>query len=234
MRIRLLAFASVSDILGRAEGDLSLTEGSSIRDLKELLESDHPELKSVWQVLAVAVNGELSTDETTLDEGDEVALLPPVSGGTDETPVLQDSVLDVAAVAREVADPSCGALAIFVGNVRDQHQGREVESITYSAYPSMATSRIRTICHQLEESSPGARIAIVHRLGDIDVGEASVVIAVSSPHRAAAYDASREALERLKTEVPIWKKEHYKDGEILWREEESLSARARRLRSGSS
>ncbi len=222
MKVRLLSFASVSDILGREERHLSLAEGSSIRDLKRLLESEHPELEGIWQGVAVAINGDLVTDTEALEDGDEVALLPPVSGGVDERPVLVDTVLDVAEIAKEVTHASCGALVVFVGNVRDQHQGREVEGITYSAYHSMAVDRIRAICRQLEEGSPGARVAIVHRLGDLDVGEASVVIVVSSPHRTAAYEASRLALERLKAEVPIWKKEHYADGEMRWREEESL------------
>lgn len=113
---------------------------------------------------------------------------------------------------------------IFLGNVRDHHAGRPVAKLTYSAYRPMALEGLRKIVADLEAGAPGLRAAIVHRLGEVPVGEASVVIAVASPHRAAAYEASRTALERLKAEIPIWKREHYADGEEAWREEEPLGA----------
>jgi molybdopterin synthase catalytic subunit len=137
--------------------------------------------------------------------------------------VLTDDPLDPAAVARSIADPACGAVVLFAGTVRDSHRGRPVERITYSAYRAMADARLREIAGRLERRYPGTHVAIVHRLGELPVGEASVVIAVASPHREAAYAASREALERLKAEVPIWKREHYAGGESSWREEEPLS-----------
>jgi len=108
--------------------------------------------------------------------------------------------------------------------VRDHHAGRPVAKLTYSAYRPMALAGLRRIVTDLEASGPGLRAAIVHRLGEVPVGEASVVIAISSPHRAAAYEASRTALERLKAEIPIWKREHYADGEAAWREEEPLAS----------
>ena len=137
--------------------------------------------------------------------------------------VLTDQPLDTEAVARRVADPSCGAVVVFEGTVRDSDRGRAVERITYSAYRAMAETRLREIASRLELRYPGSRVAIVHRLGELPVGEPSVVIAVASPHREAAYAANREALERLKSEVPIWKREHYADGESRWREEEPLA-----------
>ena len=128
-------------------------------------------------------------------------------------------------MVRRVADPSCGAVVVFSGTVRDSHRGRPVDRITYSAYRAMAQARLREIASRLERRYEGTRVAIVHRLGELRVGEPSVVIAVASPHREAAYAANREALERLKTEVPIWKREHYADGESRWREEEPLAGR---------
>jgi molybdopterin synthase catalytic subunit len=227
VKIALLAFASASDILGTGETELELPPRTTLAELKQLLEERHPPLIALWGRLAIAVNGDLRPDQTALADGDEVALLPPVSGGAGAAPatelaVLTDDPLDAAEVARRVALPSCGAVVLFAGTVRDSHRGRPVARITYSAYRAMADARLREITRRLESRHPGTRVAIVHRLGELPVGEPSVVIAVASPHREAAYAASREALERLKAEVPIWKREHYADGESSWREEESL------------
>lgn len=230
MKIRLLAFASAGDALGAGELDLEMPEGSRVADLRERLDRDHPRLAPLWPRLAVAVDGRVVSPEAPLTEGAEVALLPPVSGGSggngsreDLRAGLVDGPIDVDRVAASVAGPSRGAVVLFLGTVRDHHAGRSVGKLTYSAYRSMALDALRRIVDDLEASAPEVRAAIVHRLGEVPVGEASVAIAVGSPHRAAAYDASRTALERLKTEVPIWKKEHYAEGPSLWREEEPLT-----------
>lgn len=140
-------------------------------------------------------------------------------------PVLVDRPIDVAAVQARVAGDEHGAVLLFLGNVRNHHQGRQVAKLVYSAYRPMAEQVLRRIARELEAGAKRLRLAIVHRLGEVPVGEASVVIAVASPHREAAYDASRRALERLKKEAPIWKREQYADGETVWREEESLVPR---------
>lgn len=137
--------------------------------------------------------------------------------------VLGKAPLDGAAVAaliRAVEASTAGAVVLFLGNVRDHHQGRDVEAITYTAYESMAARRIRRIASELSDGD--VTVAIRHRIGRLEVGETSVAIAASSPHRQESYAASRQALERLKAEVPIWKREHYRDGETAWREEEAL------------
>ncbi len=225
MRIRLLAFASAGDALGASEMDLEMPEGSRVADLRERLDRDHPKLSLLWPRLAVAVDGRVVTPEAPLADGAEVALLPPVSGGSGDSlrAELVDGPIDVDQVAASVAGPSRGAVVLFLGTVRDHHAGRSVGRLTYSAYRSMAEEGLRRIVDDLEASAPGLKAAIVHRLGEVPVGEASVAIAVGSPHRAAAYEASRTALERLKTEIPIWKREHYTEGPPLWREEEPLT-----------
>ena len=223
MDIQLLAFASVSDVLGMRQLTVSLPTGSSIAQLKSRLEQDHPDLRRMWEGLAVAVNGDLALDEVALADGDEVALLPPVSGGAGPERLVE-APLSVNGVLDRVRDAGSGAVIVFFGDVRDNFGGRRVQSITYSAYRLMAQDRLARIETELEDEFERARVAIVHRLGDLDVGETSVIIGVSAPHRATAYDASRKALERLKAEVPIWKKEHYADGEESWREEEALTA----------
>lgn len=229
MNIRLLAFASAGDVLGASEMDLEMPEGSRVADLRDHLDRDHPGLAPLWPRLAVAVDGRVVPPETPLADGSEVALLPPVSGGSEDLKSepfragLVDGPIDVQRVADSVAGPSRGAVVLFLGTVRDHHAGRSVGRLTYSAYRSMALDGLRRIVHDLEAAAPGLKAAIVHRLGEVPVGEASVAIAVGSPHRAAAYEASRTALERLKTEIPIWKREHYTEGPPLWREEEPLT-----------
>lgn len=230
MKIHLLAFASAGDALGAGEMDLEMPDGSRVADLRERLDRDHPKLAPLWPRLAVAVDGRVVTPDAPLADGAEVALLPPVSGGSGDSggsgelrAELVDGPIDVDRVAASVAGASRGAIVLFLGTVRDHHAGRPVGKLTYSAYRSMAEDGLRRIVDDLEASAPGLRAAIVHRLGEVPVGEASVAIAVGSPHRAAAYDASRTALERLKTEIPIWKREHYTEGPPLWREEEPLT-----------
>lgn len=222
MKIRLLAFASAGDALGTTEADLEMPEGSRVADLRERLDRDHPGLAPLWPRMAIAVDGRVVSANAELKDGVEVALLPPVSGGTEAYADLVDGPIDTGRAVAAVSGPGRGAVVIFLGTVRDHHAGRPVAKLTYSAYRPMALEGLRRIATDLEAAHQDLRAAIVHRLGEVPVGEASVVIAIGSPHRAAAYEASRTALERLKAEIPIWKREHYADGEAAWREEESL------------
>jgi MoaE-MoaD fusion protein len=230
MKVKVLAFASASDALGAGEREIELPDGSDVAALRAELVRRHPELGALWSRLAVAVDGEIAGPEAEIPDGAEVALLPPVSGGSattvEEPPrlcaALTDGPIDPAAVTDAVSSPTRGAVLLFLGTVRDHHRGRAVERLTYSAYRSMAEERLRKIVRELEAEGDDLALAIVHRLGEVPAGEASVAIAAASPHRAAAYEASRRALERLKKEVPIWKKERYAGGEEAWREEETL------------
>ena len=219
MKIRLLAFASAGDALGTTETEIELPEGSRVADLRSRLDRDHPALAPLWPRLAIAVDGRISGPDEPLQDGIEVALLPPVSGGRGLAELV-DGPIDADRVIQSVEAPGFGAVVVFLGTVRNHHAGRAVEKLTYSAYRRMAADTLSKIVAELE--ALGTRVSIVHRLGEVPVGEASVVIAVGSPHRAAAYEASRTALERLKAEVPIWKREHYAEGEAVWREEEAL------------
>jgi molybdopterin synthase catalytic subunit len=224
MKIRLLAFATAADALGTGERELEIPDGSRISDLRARLDREHPALVPLWPRMAIAMDGRIVPPDTYIEEGAEVALLPPVSGGAGEPlrAELTDEPIDTVRVEAAVAGPSRGAVVLFLGTVRDHHAGRPVAKLTYSAYRPMALEGLRRIATDLEAAHEDLRAAIVHRLGEVPVGEPSVVIAIGSPHRAAAYDASRTALERLKAEVPIWKREHYADGEAAWREEEPL------------
>lgn len=224
MKVRLLAFASVRETLGAAELDLELPEGGDIETLRQLLLERHPELATLWPRLAIAVDGELVRGNPTLAEGQEVALLPPVSGGVEGRVALVDGPLVVDDLVASVRSNRRGAIIVFLGNVRDHHRGRAVERLTYQAYRPMALAALERIVDELSDPEPDLKLAIHHRLGEVPAGETSVAIVAASPHRAAAYSASRTALERLKREVPIWKREHYEDGGKVWREEELLEA----------
>jgi molybdopterin synthase catalytic subunit len=131
--------------------------------------------------------------------------------------------IDVEEVLRRVTRPDCGAVVLFAGTVRDHSQGRRVVAIEYSAYERMAEDRLARLVSEISATSPALSVDVVHRLGLLAVGEVSVVIVTASPHREAAYEANRLALERLKREVPIWKDERYGDGERAWREVEPLT-----------
>lgn len=236
MRIRLLAFASASDALGTGELELELPEDARVADLRAWLDARYPALGPLWPRLAVAVDGTIAGSDQVLGEGSEVALLPPVSGGSGAGTVavaarpmveLVDAPIDPQDVLSRVASPACGAVLLFLGTVRDHSRKRDettgsVLKLTYTAYRPMARQALERIACELERAMEGLRVSIVHRLGEIPVGEASVAIATAARHRAAAYEASRLALERLKAEVPIWKLEHYADGKAAWREEEPL------------
>jgi molybdopterin synthase catalytic subunit len=248
IRVRVLGFATAGEALGAGEVAVELPAGSRVADLRRRLDADHPGLGPLWTRLAVAVDGELAGAEAPLADGCEVALLPPVSGGSGSGPEageasmdapggpaasgieapapatgLTDGPLDPSRAIAAVAGPGRGAVVVFLGTVRDHHRGRRVAGLAYSAYRPMATAVLRRIVADLEAGADGLRAAIAHRLGEVPVGEPSVVIAVAAPHRAAAYEASRTALERLKAEAPIWKRERYADGSAAWREEEPLA-----------
>lgn len=233
MRIRVLAFASASDALGAGEREIELPDGTDVAALRAELVRRHPELGALWSRLAVAIDGEIAGPGDPIPDGAEVALLPPVSGGSaaaaeaataPERPraALTDGPIDADAAIEAVSSPTRGAVLLFLGTVRNHHGGRPVERLTYSAYRSMAEERLLRIVREIEAEGEDLALAIVHRLGEVPAGEASVAIAAASLHRAAAYEASRRALERLKKEVPIWKKERYAGGEEAWREEERL------------
>jgi len=160
--------------------------------------------------LLYAVNRSYVEPGHELADGDEVALIPPVSGGSF---LLVAGPLDVAAVVHEVEDPEAGAIASFVGTVRRRSRERDVLHLEYEAYEDMAEPMLAALGRELTDRHGLCGVAIHHRLGRVEIGQASVVIAVSAPHRSAALDACREAIETLKTTIPLWKKEVYEGGE---------------------
>jgi len=185
----------------------------SLASLRAALTEACPALAPLLKVSRFAVNQEFAAEDQVLSAKDEVALIPPVSGGGGLFR-LTDQPIDVAAVEREVAHPGAGAAVTFVGSVRDHTGPHAVNALEYEAYPEMAERFLARIGGECVEKWPKTRVAIVHRVGRCAIGEASVAIAVSSPHRADAFDACRHAIERLKVDVPIWKRELREDGSV--------------------
>jgi len=196
-------FAGLRELAGRSSIDLD--DVATVAGVWPRLElGDEP------AGLLYAVNREYVERDAMLADGDEVALIPPVSGGSFR---LAAEPLDVAAVLREVESPDAGAIASFVGTVRRRSRDRDVLHLDYEAYEEMAEDMLARLGAELTERHGLTAVAIHHRLGRVEIGEPSVVIAVSAPHRAAALDACREAIETLKTSIPLWKKEVYSGGE---------------------
>lgn len=220
MQIRLLAFASAVQAVGGAEQTLEVPDGISVAELRALLAERFPALGARMGQLALAVDEEIASDDVVLAADCEVALLPPVSGGGPAAPraaaLLTDSSIDLGEVVSLVRHPGAGAVVTFVGTARDATSGEAVIGLDYEAFRPLADRLLAGIVSAIEEEAPGLRLAIQHRLGRVEVGEVSVVIAASSAHRDSAFRATRLALERLKSEVPIWKRETLAGGTSRW------------------
>ncbi len=211
MKIRVKLFASVKDIVGRREVVLDLPEGITAAGLLERFAADHPGLRGLAPSLLLAVNREYVEGSRVLAEGDEVAFIPPVSGGVDLYEVTE-SPLSLDRLVAAVSQNTSGAVASFLGIVREFARGRQVRHLEYDAYPEMATATMRQIGDEIRGRWPVDRIAMVHRIGRLTIGEASVGIAIAAPHRQEALQACAYAIERVKEIVPIWKKEVWTDG----------------------
>ena len=202
MSVHVRLFAGLRERAGWSEREV---EAATVSDVWPALDlGDEPE------GLLYAVNREYADRERELRDGDEVALIPPVSGGAFR---VTEEPLSLEAVVAEVADERAGGIATFTGTVRRQSRGREVTHLEYEAYAEMAEDVMVQIAAELEKRHELCAVAIHHRTGRLGIGEASVVIAVSAPHRQAALDACREAIDTLKETVPLWKKEVYEGGE---------------------
>ncbi|MBI5479864.1 MAG: molybdenum cofactor biosynthesis protein MoaE [Deltaproteobacteria bacterium] len=214
MRLRLRAFAVVRELLGRGEETLEVPDGTRVGQVLDLVAARDPRLGRLRPLLRAARNQALAGDEVVLAEGDEVALIPPVAGGAPQRFRVQATPVDPAEAQALVARPGAGAIVSFVGTVRDEHDGHPVERLEYEAYVEMAEKVLVAIGTALEADMPGVRLAVIHRHGDLHVGEVAVAIAAAAPHRAQAFDACREAIERVKRALPVWKKEHSPDGAV--------------------
>jgi MoaE-MoaD fusion protein len=216
VQVRVLFFGLLTDIVGRRSDSLSLPQGSTVRDLLAHYQSNFPRLNGLVSSLAVSINQSYAQLTSTLHEGDEVALLPPVSGGADATPLVK--IVRERIVPHDVVPalehPEDGAVVIFDGIVRNHSRGRATQYLDYDAYEEMALKQMQSLADEALRKFPVRNVAIVHRLGRLEIGESSVLIAVFSAHRAAAFEACRWLIDTLKKTVPIWKKEFFADGAV--------------------
>jgi MoaE-MoaD fusion protein len=205
VRVHVRLFAGLRERAGAGERDLELDSGARVGDVWLALDlGDEP------PGLLYAVNKHYAPADRELAEGDEVALIPPVSGGAFR---LTEDPIEVDAVIAEVADERAGAVATFLGTTRSHSRGRTVTHLEYEAYVGMAEGVMERIADELRSRYDVCAVAITHRVGRVGIGETSAAIAVSAPHRHDALAACREAIDTLKAEVPLWKKEVYEGGE---------------------
>jgi molybdopterin synthase catalytic subunit len=219
MHVTVLLFGALREAAGAKELQVALPEGATVADLTALLERERPAIAALRGRSRVSVNRVIAEEGGALREGDEVAYLPPVSGGSGAARArLSDRPLDPAEVARSVEGPDCGGVVTFTGAVRERSRGREIRHLEYEAYAGMAEAEMEKICDEAAARFAGARVAVAHRVGRLAIGELAVVVAAAAPHREEAFAACRYAIDALKERVPIWKKEVATDGEY-WVEE---------------
>jgi MoaE-MoaD fusion protein len=231
MQIRVLFFGMLKDLAGKPSESLSLPENATLKDVLDHYEQAIPQMKATTTSLAISVNQEYAGLATRLKPGDEVALLPPVSGGATNGDSIAEKRSQHATLVREtiktgsilqhIKQPEDGAVAIFEGVVRNNTRGRRTLYLDYEAYEEMALRQMEDLAARALTDFKIRDVAIVHRLGRLEIGETSVLIVVASAHRAAAFDACGWLIDTLKRTVPIWKKEHFEDG-VVWADGESF------------
>ncbi|MFO0576272.1 MAG: molybdopterin converting factor subunit 1 [Polyangia bacterium] len=209
--VRIRYFAHLRERLRRESETLTLADGRRVADLLDELSARYEPISGARKSVQVAVNQEVVQHDRVLRDGDEIALIPPVSGGSPRCRISTEP-LSWQEVVDAVSGPGQGGLVVFCGNVRDHNQGKDVVRLDYEAYDEMAVRAMDQIASRIESEYPGARIAITHRTGTLNIGDTAVLVAASAPHRAEAFAACRAAIEALKQEVPIWKKEYSADG----------------------
>ena len=226
VRVRVLFFGMLRDIVGRAEECLDLADGAQLAAIFEHYARQFPRLTELRSSIVLACNQQFSAASTVVHEGDEIAFLPPVSGGSGRyTHEICDSErgyffaltrepIDAAGIGKELLRGEDGALVNFEGVVRNNTKGRATKYLDYECYEPMAIKMMAEIGRDIGGTHAIGRIAMVHRLGRMEIGETSVAVIVTAPHRKPAFDAALEGINRLKRIVPIWKKEHFADGEV--------------------
>ena len=221
MKVSVRLFAGLHDIVGRREVELELVDGATVADLRSQLGSRYPAVVPFMSTLVCAVNEEYVNNDYRLSPNDQVALIPPVSGGSsgidEETTAphycVTEDPLDPQGLADLVRRDESGAVALFYGIVRNHSRGRRVLYLEYDAYPSMALKKMREVADEARCRWQITDIAISHRTGRLEIGETSLLVAVSAAHRKEAFEACHYAVDRIKEIVPVWKKEVWEGGE---------------------
>ncbi|XXF75916.1 molybdenum cofactor biosynthesis protein MoaE [Myxococcaceae bacterium GXIMD 01537] len=214
--LTVLYFAAARERAGVARESLEVPEGARVADVLALLRERHPALGPLLPHLRVAVDQEFAAADAVVPAGAELALIPPVAGGSGGAGLFRvvDRPLKLEEVVEAVSGQAYGGLVTFSGSVRNETRGRRVLRLEYEAYPPMAEKKLAEIGAEVAARFQGTRLAVVHRVGTLVPGELAVVIAAAAPHRKEAFQGCEHALERLKQDVPIWKKEFFEDGEV--------------------
>lgn len=220
MRVRLVYLGMLKDLAGKPTETVEVPEGAGVSDLWKTLVEKYPKFSNFSGSAAVAVNQEYAPGDTPLSEGAEVALLPPVSGGAEQATtdapyvrIVHERIVPHTIVP-PLEQPDDGAIVIFDGVVRNHSRGRRTRYLEYEAYEPMALKLMEQLTAEARQKFSIRNVALVHRLGHLEIGESSVLIAVYSAHRAAAFDACRWIIDTLKKTVPIYKKEFFEDGAV--------------------
>jgi MoaE-MoaD fusion protein len=232
--VKVLFFGAARDATGAEEISFELPDSSTTATARDVILDKYPELARFGKSLLFAVNQEYAEANRQIHDGDELAIFPPVSGGAgsaDDSSAatardffeLTTQSIDVGAVARRVILPECGATVSLDGYAREWTKGRRTLYLVYEAYAPMALSELKKLGAQAHEKFDISHIGIVHRTGRLEIGETSIVISVSAPHRRAAFEACEWAIRELKRTIPIWKKEVFADGEVWVEGEQELS-----------
>ncbi len=219
MKVDVRLFAGLRELIGQRLVSVELPEGATIADLRERFSSLYPAVTPFLLTLVCAVDEEYVPSERRLRDGEEVALIPPVSGGSETRPAfgrfeVTSKPLDPQALVDSVRKDEGGAVALFYGVVRNNNEGRRVLHLEYDAYPSMAEKKLSQIAEEARSRWQLTGVAIQHRTGRLEVGETSLLVAVSAPHRRDAFEACHYTVDRIKEIVPIWKKEVFEGGEV--------------------
>lgn len=216
MKVGVRLFARYREAAGHDRIEVDLPDGGTVETAWEAVSRRFPVLDQYRPFTLFALREDYVSADQRLGEGDELCLFPPVSGGADADwiDVITD-VLSERAVSESVAHPGAGAIALFSGIVRNQTGGRPVKFLEYEAHAPMALAKMREIAGLMREKWPNTlRVTLLHRIGRLEIGESSVMIGVSSPHRREAFEACHYAIDTLKEIVPVWKKEYFEDGEV--------------------
>jgi MoaE-MoaD fusion protein len=217
MKVQVRLFARYREAIGRDRVELELPPGGTAEAAWDAVSSRFPVLQPYRPFTLFALHDDYVDADHPLDDGDELCLFPPVSGGAPDADCIRltSEPLSERAVSDAVGDAGAGAIVLFSGVVRDRTDGRRVKFLEYEAHAPMAEAKMREIAAAAHDRWPAMkRIAIVHRVGPLEIGESSVMIAVSSPHRRDAFEACHFAIDTLKRTVPVWKKEYFEDGEV--------------------
>jgi molybdopterin synthase catalytic subunit len=215
MIVRIVYFAAARELVGRAHEELAFAEALDVERFKAWLGERQPRLVPYLSRMRLAVNGEFAEATTLIRAGDEVTVLPPVAGGSLLAEV-RDAPLSVDELIAAVRNSRAGGIAIFLGVVRDHHEGSPVARLDYEAFVPLANKEMARILTELLAEHPGAQLAAVHRVGELTIGDIAVIVAASAAHRAEAFELCRQAIDRIKQTVPVWKKEWAPDGTSLW------------------